>query len=90
MIPRGASGKRPRVFSTYEIGESSHSSRLRRVSRMLEPVTGGRHASSQEERTPLPTYFDCGDYVCVCEYCSAMFWFAERVVYASRSNHPRC
>ncbi|XP_035835338.1 uncharacterized protein LOC110865421 isoform X3 [Helianthus annuus] len=89
MIPRGASGKRRREFSTYEIGESSHSSRLRRVSRMLEPVTCARYASSQEERTPLPTYFDCGDCVCVCQYCSAMFWFAERVVHISRSNHPR-
>ncbi|CAH1435394.1 unnamed protein product [Lactuca virosa] len=26
----------------------------------------------------MPPFYDCGDCICICEFCGALFWFAER------------
>lgn len=37
----------------------------------------------------LPTYYDCGDCVCVCRFCGALFWYAERVRNRYKTNCPK-
>ncbi|KAL7588139.1 hypothetical protein Lser_V15G39993 [Lactuca serriola] len=37
----------------------------------------------------LPTYYDCGDCVCVCEFCGALFWYMERLRNRYETNHPK-
>ncbi|MFS7920434.1 hypothetical protein Hanom_Chr03g00224841 [Helianthus anomalus] len=37
----------------------------------------------------LPSYSDCGDCTYICEHCSALLWFGERVLHAAHVPYPR-
>ncbi|CAI9270848.1 unnamed protein product [Lactuca saligna] len=37
----------------------------------------------------LPTYYDCGDCICVCEFCGALFWYIERLGNRRQTNRPK-
>ncbi|CAI9270354.1 unnamed protein product [Lactuca saligna] len=37
----------------------------------------------------LPTYYDCGDCVCVCWFYGALFWYVERVRNHYETNCPK-
>ncbi|CAI9271489.1 unnamed protein product [Lactuca saligna] len=38
--------------------------------------------------SPLPVYDDLGDSTFICQFCSAFFWYAERVLYLSEKDRP--
>ncbi|KAL3627819.1 hypothetical protein CASFOL_028234 [Castilleja foliolosa] len=65
-------GKRKFDCSPDEVGESSCSRRSRRLPNRSNCVP--------TSVAPLATYFDDGDCEYVCEHCSALFWFADRIV----------
>ncbi|KAL3635911.1 hypothetical protein CASFOL_020458 [Castilleja foliolosa] len=73
--------KRKLDCSVYEVGESSQSSRSRRLPNPVNLVP--------VDILPLPTYFDDGDCEHICEYCNALFWFAERIVRGPLHARPR-
>ncbi|KAL3646534.1 hypothetical protein CASFOL_011714 [Castilleja foliolosa] len=73
--------KRKLDCSVYEVGESSRSSRCRRLPNPVNLVP--------VDILPLPTYFDDGDCEHICEYCNALFWFAERIVTGPLHARPR-
>ncbi|KAL3640531.1 hypothetical protein CASFOL_015499 [Castilleja foliolosa] len=67
--------------SAYDVGQSSRSSRTRRIpnhGNLMPPDT-----------LSASLYFDDGDCEYICEHCSALFWFAERIVHRSLYNRPR-
>ncbi|KAI3524561.1 hypothetical protein L1887_03220 [Cichorium endivia] len=59
----------PMVVS--EVGESSCS---------LVPTVVHSLPMGGSSTSTLPVYFDCGDAVHMCGYCSALFWYDERVL----------
>ncbi|KAL3638423.1 hypothetical protein CASFOL_017794 [Castilleja foliolosa] len=67
--------------SVPEVGESSRS----RASRRVPPPMNFVPAATVSRLT----YFDDGDCDCVCQHCSALFWFAERIVYGPIHGGPR-
>ncbi|KAL3628077.1 hypothetical protein CASFOL_028179 [Castilleja foliolosa] len=73
--------KRKFHSSTFEVGQSSRSSRTRRFSNRANVV-------SVDSLSP-DTYFDDGDCEYVCEHCSALFWFAERILRGPLHARPR-
>ncbi|KAL3633823.1 hypothetical protein CASFOL_022585 [Castilleja foliolosa] len=73
--------KRKLDCSVPEVGESSRSSKSRRLPNPINVVP--------VDILPLPTYFDDGDCEHVCEYCNALFWFAERIVRGPLHARPR-
>ncbi|KAJ0509074.1 putative helitron helicase-like domain-containing protein [Helianthus annuus] len=85
MLPSDTSGKRRRIATSCETGETSTTPR-RRISQRLRSIIS--QTSGSIER-PLPTYSDCGDCTYICEQCSALFWFAEKVLHAPHVHHPR-
>ncbi|KAL3620169.1 hypothetical protein CASFOL_035081 [Castilleja foliolosa] len=67
--------------SAYDVGQSSRSSRTRRIpnrGNLMPPDT-----------LSASLYFDDGDCEYICEHCSALFWFAERIVHRSLYARPR-
>ncbi|KAL3627397.1 hypothetical protein CASFOL_028760 [Castilleja foliolosa] len=67
--------------SAYDVGQSSRSSRTRRIpnrGNLMPPDT-----------LSASLYFDDGDCEYICEHCSALFWFAERIVHRSLYDRPR-
>ncbi|KAL3647815.1 hypothetical protein CASFOL_008783 [Castilleja foliolosa] len=73
--------KRKFDCSMPEVGESSLSRRSRKV---LPPMNFLPAATVSRL-----TYFDDGDCDCVCQHCSALFWFAERIVCGPVHGGPR-
>ncbi|KAL3629938.1 hypothetical protein CASFOL_026250 [Castilleja foliolosa] len=73
--------KRKFDCSVPEVGESSRS----RASRRVPPPMNFVPAATVSRLT----YFDDGDCDCVCQHCSALFWFAERIVYGPVHGGPR-
>ncbi|KAL3642121.1 hypothetical protein CASFOL_012936 [Castilleja foliolosa] len=67
--------------SAYDVGQSSRSSRSRRIPNRGNLMPPGSLSAS--------LYFDDGDCEYICEHCSALFWFAERIVHRSSYDHPR-
>ncbi|KAI7725389.1 hypothetical protein M8C21_007210, partial [Ambrosia artemisiifolia] len=78
-----------RHFGSSYLGESSTTQTSHRQSRRQRLLNGPSTLSSEVVQRPLPLYSDCGDCSYVCEYCSARFWYAERVLLWSRAQHPR-
>ncbi|KAL3652412.1 hypothetical protein CASFOL_002093 [Castilleja foliolosa] len=74
-------GKRIFDCSAHEVGESSRSRRSRRLPNRTNFVPA--------ETLAKPTYFDDGDCEFICEYCSAFFWFAERITRGPLHFRPR-
>ncbi|XP_022040220.1 uncharacterized protein LOC110942764 [Helianthus annuus] len=89
MLPANTSGKRRRIVSSYETGETSSAPPRRRMSQRLRSITSQTTESSRSMQRPLPSYSDCGDCTYICEHCSALFWFGERVLHAAHVRHPR-
>ncbi|KAL3643572.1 hypothetical protein CASFOL_014387 [Castilleja foliolosa] len=70
-------GKRKFDCSVREVGESSRGRPSRRV-------------TNQNDVLPVKlTYFDDGDCEFSCEYCGALFWFAERISRGPLHSRPR-
>ncbi|XP_076928594.1 uncharacterized protein LOC143592592 [Bidens hawaiensis] len=74
---------------------SSNSSRKR--SRNLSPSYDGFASFEQRQRhesmlrastSRVSAYIDLGDCRCVCQFCGAYFWYAERSLSASRNDNP--
>ncbi|KAM0042136.1 hypothetical protein Hdeb2414_s0011g00374521 [Helianthus debilis subsp. tardiflorus] len=89
MSLANTSGKRRRIVSSYETGETSSAPPRRRMSQRLHSITSQTTESSGSMRRPLPSYSDCGDCTYICEHCNALFWFNERVLHAAHVRHPR-
>ncbi|KAJ0671705.1 hypothetical protein HanOQP8_Chr13g0488661 [Helianthus annuus] len=85
MLSSDTSGKRRRIATSCETGETSSTPR-RRISQRLCSIIS--QTSGSIER-PLPMYSDCGDCTYICEHCSALYWFAERVLHTPHVHHPR-
>ncbi|KAL3618734.1 hypothetical protein CASFOL_037396 [Castilleja foliolosa] len=73
--------KRKSDYSAHEVGESSRSRRSRRLPNCSNILPA--------PASPMPTYFDDGDCEYICEYCAALFWFAERIVRGPLHSRPR-
>ncbi|KAL3654636.1 hypothetical protein CASFOL_001621 [Castilleja foliolosa] len=65
----------------FEVGESSRSSRTRRLPNRQNFVLVDTLSPS--------TYFDDGDCEYICEHCAAFFWFAERIMRGPLHARPR-
>ncbi|KAJ0495305.1 putative helitron helicase-like domain-containing protein [Helianthus annuus] len=89
MSPANTYGKRRRIVSSYETGETSSAPPRRRMSQRLRSITSQTTESSGSMRRALPSYSDCGDCTYICEHCNALFWFNERVLHAAHVRHPR-
>ncbi|KAL3639174.1 hypothetical protein CASFOL_004362 [Castilleja foliolosa] len=88
--------KRKFDYSSHEVGQSS---RVRPSRTSHEVGRSTRVRPSRRVRNPShlvpvdilpnPSYFDDGDCEFVCEYCSAYFWFAERIMRGLLHARPR-
>ncbi|CAI9279766.1 unnamed protein product [Lactuca saligna] len=59
-------------------------------SSFVPPSVGCRRRSRRlQPLSLLPDYMDCGDCMCVCAYCGALFWYIERIVNTSTADPPR-
>ncbi|KAL3627250.1 hypothetical protein CASFOL_028613 [Castilleja foliolosa] len=74
-------GKRKFDGSTYELGESSRSRRSRRLSKLTNTVIC--------DAVPAFSYFDNGDCEYICQHCSSLFWFAERIMRTPVNSPPK-
>ncbi|KAL3654414.1 hypothetical protein CASFOL_004095 [Castilleja foliolosa] len=73
--------KRKFECSAFEVGQSSRNSRSRRIPNQGNLVP--------PDTLLEPSYFDDGDSEYICEYCTALFWFAERIVRGPLHARPR-
>ncbi|KAL3622578.1 hypothetical protein CASFOL_033989 [Castilleja foliolosa] len=73
--------KRKFEVSIPEVGQCSRSRPSRRVPN--SPTVVPAH------ELPTPGYFDDGNCEFVCEHCSALFWFAERVMRSPLHARPK-
>ncbi|KAL3631141.1 hypothetical protein CASFOL_024125 [Castilleja foliolosa] len=74
-------GRRKFEYSVHEVGEASRGRSNRRLSKQSNIVPA--------QTSSNPTYFDDGDCQLLCEYCNALFWFAERIIRGSSLSRPR-
>nr|KAJ0202362.1 hypothetical protein LSAT_V11C600340540 [Lactuca sativa] len=68
---------------------SAPSTSRRSFSRRLATISSsekGLTSSIANDALLLPSYEDVGDCTFICEFCGALFWFEERVIYLSRLN----
>ncbi|KAL3630443.1 hypothetical protein CASFOL_023427 [Castilleja foliolosa] len=73
--------KRKFECSVFEVGQSSRNSRSRRIPNQGNLVP--------PDTLLEPSYFDDGDSEYIYEYCTALFWFAERIVRGPLHARPR-
>ncbi|KAL3634027.1 hypothetical protein CASFOL_021081 [Castilleja foliolosa] len=73
--------KRKLECSSHEVGQSSRSRPSLRVPNSANYVCA--------DILPTPAYSDEGDCDFVCEYCNALFWFAERIMRGPLHARPR-
>ncbi|KAJ0760860.1 putative DNA helicase [Helianthus annuus] len=94
--------KQSPISTDGHVGEPSVGHNSRRLSRLLASVAGetsnagtlssqstSTSQSTCDQATPPSKYLDGGNCEYVCEYCGALFWFAERLLSTPRNQMPK-